>query len=152
MNWFSVAERVVLTLWVGGMWSIGYVAVPTLFYAQDDRQLAGELAGQMFSAIHIISLVSIIVLLINMAVTCKAALIKAWRAWVLLIAFALVVVSMFYLQPLMGDLKQQGLVEGSQQAAQFGKLHGISSTLYMVTSLAGLVLVIFGLRREPQPG
>ena len=40
-----------ITAWVGGLWAIGYLAVPVLFYAQPDRQLAGMLAGQMFTLI-----------------------------------------------------------------------------------------------------
>jgi hypothetical protein len=39
-----------LTAWVGSLWAIGYLAVPILFHAQPDRQLAGMLAGQMFTA------------------------------------------------------------------------------------------------------
>ncbi|MEO8342514.1 MAG: DUF4149 domain-containing protein, partial [Gallionella sp.] len=39
------------TAWVGGLWAIGYLAVPVLFYAQPDRQLAGLLAGQMFALV-----------------------------------------------------------------------------------------------------
>jgi len=29
-----------VTAWVGSLWAIGYLAVPVLFYAQPDRQLA----------------------------------------------------------------------------------------------------------------
>ncbi|MEO6697586.1 MAG: hypothetical protein ABIN45_06265, partial [Gammaproteobacteria bacterium] len=57
----------------------------------------------------------------------------------------------FMLQPMMQALKAatpQGFVPGSAEAARFGMLHGISSTLFLVTSLLGLALVVFGLSRD----
>jgi len=49
---------------------------------------------------------------------------------------------------MMQDLKIQGLVKGSEQAILFGQLHGVSSVLYLITSLCGLALVL--LRVNPQ--
>jgi hypothetical protein len=44
--------HVALTLWVGGLWSIGYLVAPTLFAALGgDRPLAGQLAGRLFEVI-----------------------------------------------------------------------------------------------------
>ena len=57
MYFFMVGERILLTLWVGGLWAIGYIAAPTLFAMLDDRKLAGALAGQMF---HIISYIGLV--------------------------------------------------------------------------------------------
>ena len=37
------------TLWVGGIGAIGYLAVPVLFQTLADKQLAGMLAGKLFS-------------------------------------------------------------------------------------------------------
>ena len=39
---------VMLVLWIGGMWAIGYVAAPVLFANLGDKQLAGMLAGKLF--------------------------------------------------------------------------------------------------------
>jgi hypothetical protein len=46
-----------ITAWVGGLWAIGYLAVPVVFYTQPDRQLAGMLAGQMFSLVAYLGMV-----------------------------------------------------------------------------------------------
>ena len=62
----------------------------------------------------------------------------------------LVAIGEFTLQPMMQALKAatpQGFVPGSAQAARFGMLHGIASTLFLATSLLGLALVIFGLSK-----
>ena len=40
--------RVLLVLWAGSLWSLIWVT-SVLFYAQDDRHLAGVLAGKLFS-------------------------------------------------------------------------------------------------------
>jgi len=44
----------------------------------------------------------------------------------------------------MAALKDAGLTDPAN-AARFGRLHGISSALFLVNSLLGLALVIFGL-------
>jgi len=44
-------ERILLTLWVGGLWAIGYIVAPALFANLEDRALAGTLAGVMFNII-----------------------------------------------------------------------------------------------------
>ena len=46
----EILAQIAITLWVGGMWAIGYLAAPVLFDAlPDDRMLAGILAGKMFA-------------------------------------------------------------------------------------------------------
>ena len=47
----SLLEKIALTLWVGGLWAIGYIAAPVLFTQLADKQLAGNLAGSMFVVI-----------------------------------------------------------------------------------------------------
>ena len=144
MQFVLIGERILLTLWVGGLWAIGYIAAPTLFAMLDDKRMAGELAGQMFQIIGYIGLVCGLLLLI----ATFRRLTFQWRTWVLLFMVVLVACGQFWLQPLMAELKTSGLVEGSAQAKQFGLLHGVASMLYMGTSLAGLALVIFGLEQK----
>ena len=138
------SEKIMLTLWVGGLWAIGYLAVPVLFSMLNDRQLAGELAGKMFSIISMIGLVFGVLLLIGAVYRAGDKWLRAWRVWMLSAMLAFIAVSFFVLQPMMQDLKAHGLIEGSAQAASFGRLHGISSMLYLMTSLLGLGLVIAG--------
>ena len=47
-------ERLLLTLWIGALWSIGYLAVPMAF-ANLDVTIAGDYAGKLFSAVNKIS-------------------------------------------------------------------------------------------------
>ena len=149
MNKLFVGERILLTLWVGGMWTIGFIVAPTLFATLgDDRQLAGSLAGQMFKIIYIVGLGVSLLLLVSLLISQGAQAFKQWRSWILTLALALIAIGFFVLQPAMQDLKTQGLLEGSEQALQFANLHKLSSTLYTVTCLCGLVLVAAGLRKD----
>ncbi len=145
---FLVGERVLLTLWVGGMWAIGFMAVPTLFSMLDDRQLAGMLAGQMFKIMYIVGFAVSLVLLVSVFINQGMSVAKQWRTWILTLAFVLIALGLFVLQPAMQEIKAQGMAEGSAQAERFATLHKASSTMYTVTSLCGLVLVVSGLRRR----
>ena len=137
------SERFLLTLWVGGLWIIGYLVTPVLFKTLDNRQLAGELAGYFFRYISIIGLVCGVLLLVGAVIIARSESFKRWRIWLLLIMIVLTAAGLFVLQPMMQELKMQGLIEGSEQAAQFGRLHGISSVMFLITSIFGLLLVLF---------
>jgi hypothetical protein len=139
MKFFSYSERALLTLWVGGMWAIGYIVAPILFSVLDDRQLAGMLAGHTFTAMSYVGLACGSLLLIGGAYS------RGWKHWrhaVLLLMLTVVCIGEFVLQPMMAELKAQGLPEGAAAAASFGKLHGAASVLFLINSIAGLVLVV----------
>ena len=141
-----IGEQIALTLWVGGMWITGYVVAPLLFNMLDDRQLAGSLAGRLFAIMSYLGLVCGAVLIAGQLSTLVAAFRSNWRFWLLCSMLLVIVVGQFVIQPMMVELKSTGL-EG-ENAAAFGRLHGISSTLFLYNSLAGLVLVVFRLRAD----
>jgi hypothetical protein len=133
------------TAWVGGLWAVGYLAVPILFHAQPDRQLAGMLAGQMFAALGYLGIACGIYLLgWRLAAAGRAAI----REAVFLSAAAMLLIallSQFGIQPLMAELKAQALpleVSQSAYAGQFRMWHGVSSIGYLLQSLLGALLVI----------
>ncbi len=147
MKKIEAFERVVLTAWVGGLWSIGYLAAPVLFKVLDDRRMAGELAGHMFKIIAIVGLVCGIVLAVTAILQAGSGWLRQWRGIALLTMIVLVAVGLFVVQPMIQEVKAQGLVEGTDSMRRFGMLHGISSILYLITSVCGLALVAFGPRR-----
>lgn len=143
-----VGERLLLTIWVGGMWAVGFLAVPTLFRGlPDNRALAGELAGQMFTAISVVGLLATAVLLVMAVLANSGNVWRNVRVWLVAVAFVLVALFFFVVRPVMHDLRAGGVVPGTPQAEEFGRLHKISSGLYGLTSLIGLVLVVTGVRR-----
>src|SRR5438105_704534 len=42
------ARLLIATLWVGSLWTVGYLVAPTLFATLPDRVLAGTIAGGLF--------------------------------------------------------------------------------------------------------
>jgi Domain of unknown function (DUF4149) len=142
--WWAGGERVLLTLWVGGLWIAGYVVAPVLFSSLDDRQLAGRLAGQVFQLVNIIGLAAGGVLLLSIIVRVGQGFLRDNRARILLLMLILLALSMGVLQPMMQGLKLGGIVPGSEQAAQFGRLHGVASIVHLANSLLGLWLVATG--------
>lgn len=128
------------------MWSVGYIVAPTLFAMLDDRSLAGALAGQLFTTMSYLGLVAASVLLSAQLYRAETVWHRNWRVWVLVVMLLVIVIGEFYLQPLMAELKSAGLSEGSENAKRFGQFHGIASVLFLINSLLGLGLVVFGLR------
>ena len=144
----AIGQRILLTLWVGGLWTVGYIVVPMLFHALDDRRLAGELAGRLFGVMNGLGLACGLLLLASVLYHAGREWRRTWQVWALAAMLVLIVAMEFVLQPLMQGLKAanpQGFIQGTSDASRFGRLHGVSAMLYLVTSLIGLVLVIFGL-------
>lgn len=134
-------ERLLLTLWVGSLWAIGYLAVPMAF-ANLELQVAGDYAGKLFFAVNIIGVVSAAILLISrLFVFGFREFHRYWRSWILLLMLAVSIAFIGFIQPEMQALKQLGLTNGDV-AEQFSDLHKLSENLYLLLSLFGLMLVL----------
>jgi uncharacterized membrane protein len=134
-----------IALWVGGMWMLGYVVVPALFKLLPNRQLAGMVAGQLFTLLAYIGIACALYLLgYQLQQSGRAALLRnAFRITAAMLL--LVLVGQFILQPILADLKVQALpqdVMNSAFAAQFRTWHAVASILYLIQSLLGIALVL----------
>lgn len=138
---------IAIALWVGGLWAIGYIAAPVLFASLGDRQLAGMVAGKLFSLVGWIGLGCAAYLLIFVLIRSGAACFKSAVFWLVLLMAALTAASQFGIQPLMAQLKADALPREVMESVlrdRFAAWHGISSILYLVQSLLGLWLVVWG--------
>ncbi|MDH5189942.1 MAG: DUF4149 domain-containing protein [Gammaproteobacteria bacterium] len=138
---FSITERIFLTLWVGGMWITGYMMAPLLFQYLD-KQTAGNVAGHMFTAMSYVGLFCGVLLLAGIAYRYGQQSFRQWRSWLLVAMLILVCLGEFILQPMMAELKVTGMLEGSENHKKFSMLHGIAAVIFLINSIAGLVLVI----------
>ena len=134
-----------LAFWVGGTWVVGYMVAPTLFATLDDRQLAGMLAGKMFTGIMLLGAACGALLLVMLCADYGRQCFRAWRFWVLLGMLFMIGVIELLIRPQMVELKTQGIFANAQLAAEFARLHGISSACYLILSLLGIPLVIKGI-------
>lgn len=136
---------IALTLWVGGLWAIGYIVAPTIFSTLADRQLAGALAGKLFSLIGWIGLGCAAYLLIFMLLRIGSAALKRGVFWLVFLMALLTAVSLFGIQPLLVQLKADALPREVMEGVlrdRFATWHGISSILYLLQSLFGLLVVL----------
>jgi hypothetical protein len=139
-----------VAFWVGGMWMLGYVVVPVLFKVLPDRQLAGMVAGQLFTLLAWIGIVCALYLLIHQLRQSGRAAMRSASFRIVVAMLLLVLVGQFLLQPILADLKLQAMpldVMNSVYAAQFKTWHGVSGILFLVQSLCGVALVIASKRK-----
>ena len=144
-NLSSALASLLTTAWVGSLWAVGYLAVPVLFYAQPDRQLAGILAGQMFTLVGYIGMVCGLYLLVQRVNMSGRASFRQALFWIVAVMLLITMVLQFGIQPAMTGLKLQAFpldVMHSTFADRFKMLHGVSSIFYLIQSLLGMFLVI----------
>jgi hypothetical protein len=139
MNMVSILaafERVLLTLWVGGLWVSGFIVAPLLFAGLESRALAGALAGNLFSIMSYIGL-ACGTLLLAFAWLRRKHQATRWSLWVIMMMLALVILGEFVLAPMITQLRSAGLVD----TPRFGQLHGLAAVLFVSNCVLGLVLV-----------
>jgi len=136
---------VALTLWVGGLWVIGYLVAPTLFATlSNDRQTAGLLAGRLFESMGWVGLACAVYLLLFVLLRVGTTALRRWNFWLLVLMLLLTAVSQFGVQPLLAQLKADALPREVMESVlrnRFAAWHGVSSILYLVQTLLGLLLV-----------
>lgn len=142
-----VGERLLLTLWVGSLWAIGFIAVPATFAHFEDVVIAGEFAGKLFTIVNYLGLACGTVLSLRFILLGRATQ-SLWRFWLTLLMLLLVVFLHFYLQAEMAAIKLLEWRVDSVLSDRFDFLHQASTAVYMVISLLGLALVASSGSRE----
>lgn len=138
-----------ITLWVGALLAIGYLAAPTLFAQLPDRALAGNLAGEMFRWVAWLGIACATYLLVFLMARRGFGALKSSVAWLVLLMLALTVAGYFGIAPILAQLKADALPRQVMESAlrdRFATWHGISSGLYLIQSLLGVVLVVIQAR------
>ena len=133
-----------VTLWAGSLWTVGYLVAPVLFASLPDRSMAGSIAGMLFRAQAWLSLACGLLLLLLLWLD------KSWSSkrtsFMLVIAMlACVSIGYFALQPFMAEIRaaaaNNGGIMDEAMRSRFGMLHGVASVIYLLQSVLALVLV-----------
>jgi hypothetical protein len=135
---------IVVTLWVGALWMTGLTAY-VLFDSLQDKQLAGSLAGKLFTMVSYIGVVSAFYLLIQRLLNYGTASLKQGFFWVVIFMLLLILAGHFGIQPILAQLKTDALPNDVMQsvfASRFKTWHGVASVAYLVQCLLGFVLVL----------
>ena len=129
MSLIRNAFRVLFVLWAGSLWSLAIWVAPTLFFAQDDRHLAGVLAARLFR----------VETYLGLGVAALAlALPGRGRMRGLYAGAALLALNELVLRRLMDSAHAHGAALG----LSFGAWHGVSALLYVLACL-GVLLVVW---------
>lgn len=134
-----------ITLWVGALWAVGYIAAPSLFYHLPDRQLAGSLAGGMFTIVAYIGMACGAYLLLNRITKFGGQAFKQGFFWAALLMLLFTIAGHFGIAPMLAKFKADALpsdVMHSVFADRFQTWHGMASIAYAIQSVLGLVLVL----------
>ncbi|NWG39094.1 MAG: DUF4149 domain-containing protein [Hydrogenophilaceae bacterium] len=143
-NFADGLASALLVLWVGGLWAIGYIAAPTLFAQLSDRQLAGNLAGELFKWIAWVGIIAGTYLLLFRLGRQGFQALKQAYFWIVLVMLLLTLGQHFGIQPVMQALKDQAMPQAVMESAfrsRFAAWHGVSSIVYLIESVLGLILV-----------
>lgn len=127
-------EKILLTLWVGGHWLIGFAVVPLLRNALADEAYAevrSSILQQLFGLMNVVAIGAAVLLLL------LTTLRLGWQHWrnMLIAGVIVVTIASFWVQN-----KMQTLAAGSEE---FASLHGGSMVLYLAMGVLGLALVAF---------
>ena len=137
-------SSLVLVIWIGSLLTLGAVAAPVLFSVLEDKQLAGMLAGRMFSVGAWVGITAGVYLLLYRLICDGATALKSSFFWLVFIMLLLTLAGHFGVQPILQNLKNQALplaVMQSVFADRFAQWHGISRILWIIQSVLGVVLV-----------
>lgn len=135
---------IIVTLWAGALWSTG-ISAYVLFDNLQDKQMAGMLAGKLFTVVTYIGMGSALYLLINRLMQNGTAALKQSFFWAVFVMLLLVLAGHFGIQPILESLKTQALPADVMQsvfADRFRNWHGIASIAYLVECLLALVVVL----------
>jgi Domain of unknown function (DUF4149) len=143
-NLFDTTAILAITLWVGGMWAIGFIAAPTLFHVIPTRMLAGMVAGRLFALTAWTGMACGGWLLLHRFVRSGLGALRQGPFWLIVTMLALTVIDQYYVAPIINSLKHQALPLDVMQSVfrnRFSTWHGIASLLFLIQSLLGLWLV-----------
>lgn len=130
-----------LTFWAGAIWTIGFVVAPTLFDMIGDRALAGSVAGRLFGTLNLIGMVAGTYAVAYALTRLRVEAFRNVAVWLVLLMVAISLATHFGIQPLLAALRAEGLGTDAVRA-RFGLWHAMSSGLYVVQSVAALIVVL----------
>ena len=144
-HWSDKLALIFITIWVGALWAIGYLAAPTLFSTLSDKQLAGMVAGRLFTLVAYVGMASAAYLLLQRLTRVGMSALRQPYFWIVLVMLLLTLASHFGIQPVVAGLKAQAMpadVMHSVFADRFRTWHGVASIAYLLQSLLGVALVL----------
>lgn len=127
-------------LWLGLHIGFGYIAAPLLF-RHLDKATAGNIAGDLFHWSHLLGIAAWLLVCIFCVQDNRRCYRPAKRTYALVLLLLLLLVNQFLVTPVIVALKTNtphwlhALTGGS-----FAAWHGVSSVIYLITTILGFFL------------
>ncbi len=152
-RFFSALSSIAIAFWAGGLWFAGGIVAPMLFRAAPDRQIAGALAGQMFTLLAWVGLACGFLVMIHAVARSGPPALKTGLFWVVAAMVALTAAGQFGVQPILAALKAQALPREVMESVvrdRFATWHGVASILYLLQALLAVPMVLLAGRGAPK--
>jgi uncharacterized membrane protein len=157
MSALRFVSLLALTVWLGGMVTIGSVAAPSAFAVLGSAD-AASMVGEMLRRFHLVSYAAAGIVLVSLA--CMALLGPRPRALGLRLAItgamlAAMLVSGFWVDRRVAAMRREigapvaSLAPGDPRRIAFGRLHGLS-TMLLLFATGGGVLLVYWETRDPR--
>jgi hypothetical protein len=134
---------IVITLWVGALWAIGYIAAPTLFYSLADRSLAGAIAGKQFATVAWLGMACAAYVIGFLIYREGGRAFKTHVLWLVVLMLLFTLAGHFGIRPILEQLSAEPVrevLEGVMRS-RFQAWHGVASVLWLIQSVLGVGLV-----------
>jgi hypothetical protein len=150
------AGLIALTLWIGGLLVLGAIAAPSIFevsaarHIANDRMVAGAIFGEILRRFHLLSYACGLVLLaalLGRGVMGPRPILFAVRVMVAFLMLAATAASGLVIAPRIARIQSgtpvapSSLPETDPRRVEFGRLHGISTSIQFVPLVGGLFLL-----------
>lgn len=156
MSFLRFVSLVALAIWIGGLAALGGVGAPAVFdvLQQVDpvggRETAGLVFGTIFERFQHVAWALAAVLLGVLGA--RAALGPrprrfGWRMWTIIAMLAISLTTSFYITPRIETIRRAiqgpvaGLADDDARKIEFGRLHGASNGLMLLTMFGGIWLI-----------
>ena len=142
-------HAIAVTLWVGALWTVGLMVVPTLFRFVPDHALAGSIAGRLFMYTALLGLACGAYLLLFRLVRFGSHAARHSFFWVTLVMVLLTIVGQFAVHPILESVREQALARQVMEGLlreRFAVWHGVASVLYVIECALGVALVFLQAR------
>ena len=138
----KVGARLVLSLWAGGLVTVGGVVAPTLFATLEDRHLAGVIAGSLF---RVATLGSIVLCLLLMLLERRGQVSRPSRRQLVgrVAPVVLLGLSEWAVRPLL----EAARAAGGSASGEFAMWHGVSTVLYVAATAWVVATLVAELKR-----
>lgn len=138
-------SKISITLYLGGIWTIGIVVLPLLFHTLDPIT-ASELTSQILNITAYIGIIALIINLIDVIKNHKFALFKTKKFWYIIVMSSILIVNYFAIFPIVYNLRHKLSIIAHQVIASqnniFDFWHSLSAIFFIINCIIGILYLL----------